>query len=180
MLFDVIIEQLMIKTFILSFCLFAMPKVSVGQVIPDNLILTKAQSDAWISRLEHASIEEQIDLIRGRILLDTNVYVRSSYPDRIRYQDESENGKKIESFSRPFIVIDGKCQHYYVNITNRTKNESVRQLAEFLTEENMKLVAVHKDDNAIAIYGSRAIGGVIILSAKNRKVCKKIEQINLE
>jgi hypothetical protein len=168
------------KAFTLSFCLFTMLKVSVGQVAPDNLILTKAQSDAWISRLELAPIDAQIDLIRDRIVFDTNVYVRSSYPDRIRLQDESENGKKIEVYSRPFIVINGKCQHYHVNITNRTKNESVRQLAALLTGKNINLVTVQKDDNAMAIYGSRAIGGVIILSAKNRTVCKQFERVKLD
>ena len=74
----------MSRAFILSFGLFAMLKVSVGQVALGNLILTEEQSDAWISRLELAPIDAQIDLIRDRILLDTNVYVRSSYPDRIR------------------------------------------------------------------------------------------------
>ena len=106
-------------------------------------------------------------------------YVRSSYPG-IRLQDESEKGKKIEAYSRPFIVINGKCQHYHVNITNRTNRESVIQLAGLLTGENIKLVTVHKDDKAVSIYGSRAIGGVIILSTKSRRVCKQFEQIKLD
>ena len=95
-------------------------------------------------------------------------------------QDESEKGKKIEAYSRPFIVINGKCQHYHVNITNRTNRESVIQLAGLLTGENIKLVTVHKDDKAVSIYGSRAIGGVIILSTKSRRVCKQFEQIKLD
>ena len=170
----------MSRAFILSFGLFAMLKVSVGQVALGNLILTEEQSDAWISRLELAPIDAQIDLIRDRILLDTNVYVRSSYPDRIRLRDESEKGKRIEAYSRPFIVINGKCQHYHVSITNRTNSESVKQLAGLLTGENIKLVTVHKDDKAVSIYGSRAIGGVIILSTKSRRVCKQFEQIKLD
>lgn len=174
------IEQLMVRTFILSFCLFTMLKVSVGQVTPDNLILTKAQSDAWISRLELAPIDAQLDLIRGRILLDTNIYLRSSHPDRIGLQDESENGKKTEAYCRPFIVINGTCRHYHVNITNRSRNGSVIKVAELLTEKNIKLVAVHKDDNAVAIYGSRAIGRVIILSAKHRRICNEFERIKLD
>jgi outer membrane receptor protein involved in Fe transport len=97
-----------------------------------------------------------------------------------RFGDESEQGRRIEAYSRPFILINGKCKHYHANITNRTMNESIRQFAELLTEENIKLVTVHKDKNAIAIYGSRAIGGVIILSTKNRKACKEFERINLE
>jgi hypothetical protein len=169
----------MSRAFTLSFCLFTVLK-SVGQVAPENLILTKAQNDTWISRLELAPIDAQIDLIRNRILLDTNVYVRSSYPDRIRLQDEGENGRRIEAYSRPLLVINGKCQHYHVNITNKTKNESIRQLAELLTGENMTSVAVRKDDKAIAIYGSRAIGGVVILSAKSRKICKEIQRIELD
>ena len=168
------------KAFTLSFGLLVVLKVSVAQVAPGSLILTKEQSDAWISQLELAPIDAQIDLIRDRILLDTNVYVRSSYPDRIRLQDESEKGKKTAAYRRPFIVINGKCQHYHVNITNSTKRESVKQLVELLTAKNIKSVTVHKDDNATAIYGSRAIGGVIILSAKNRTLCKELERIELD
>lgn len=161
-------------------CLLAIFNASYGQVSPDSLILTKAQSDAWISRLEVAPVDAQLDLIRNRILLDTNVYVRSRYPDRIRLQNESANGKKLEAYSRPFIVINGKCQHQHVNITNSTKRESVKQLVELVTGKNIKLVTVHKDDNATAIYGSRAIGGVIILSAKNRRICKEFERIEMD
>ena len=95
-------------------------------------------------------------------------------------QDESENGKKIEAYSRPLLVINGKCQYYHVNITNRTKNQSVRQLAKLLTQENIKLLAIRKDDKAVAIYGSRAIGGVIIVSVKNRKMCKEFRRIQLD
>lgn len=165
---------------ILTLCLASTFNTSYGQVNPERLILTKAQSDAWISRLELAPIDAQISLIKDRILLDTNVYVRSSYPDRIRVQDESENGKKIEAYSRPLLVIHGKCQHYHVNITNRTKNESIRQLAKLLTQENIKLLAIRKDDKAVAIYGSRAIGGVIILAARKRRFCKQFERIQLD
>lgn len=165
---------------VLTMCLATMFKMLFGQVSPDNLTLTKAQSDAWVSRLELAPIDTQIDLIRNRILLDMNVYVISTSPDRIRLQDESKNGSRIEAYSRPFIVINGKCKLYSVNITNRTKNEFIRQLGELLTEENIKLVTVHKDDNAMAIYGSRAIEGVLILSAKNRRICKEFEAIDLD
>ena len=73
-----------------------MLKVSFGQVSPDTLILTKVQSDAWISRLELALIDAQID------------------PTRWQFT------------------------------------------------------------------GQELFGGVIILSARNRKVCKKFERINLE
>ena len=59
----------MSRAFTLSFGLFAMLKLSVAQVALGDIILSEEQSDAWISRLQLAPI----DLIRDRILLDTNV-----------------------------------------------------------------------------------------------------------
>lgn len=149
-----------------------------GQDFTDKLILTQEQNDKWIAELETSPLNKQLNLITTRILLDTNVYVRSSYPDRIKVQDESDNGKKTQSFGRPLITIDGKCEHNYLNITNRTSNKSLRHLTELINEDNIERVTIYKDVKATAIYGSRATAGVIVLTIKNKRTCKRIKEID--
>jgi hypothetical protein len=41
------------------------------------------------------------------------------------------------------VAINEKCRHYPNKITNKTKDESNRQMTELLTEENINLVTVH-------------------------------------
>lgn len=163
---------------ILSLILFLITIQLFGQAPNDKLILTRDKNDKWIAELETGLLSNQLTSIRTRILLDTNIYVRSSYPDRIKIQDESDNGKKIESFGRPLIIVDGQCKHYSLNINNRTSSKSIRELSKLLTEENIEKVTIYKDVNATAIYGSRAVAGVIILTVKAKKTCKRIQDIN--
>ena len=64
---------------------FLMTKISLGQ---DKLILTAEENEKWISQVEQTSFDNQLKLIRERLVADTNVYVRSSAPDRIKIGDE--------------------------------------------------------------------------------------------
>ena len=49
-----------------------------AQSTTDSLILTKEQCDKWILKVEKEIKSNQLDLIRQRILLDTNIYIVSS------------------------------------------------------------------------------------------------------
>lgn len=149
-----------------------------GQDLTNRLILTKDKNDKWIGELETKTLSEQLTSIATRILLDTNIYVRSRYNDRIKLQDESDNSKKIESFGRPLIVVDGKCEYYSLNINNRTSNKSLKQLSDLINENYIERVTICKDAKAIAIYGSRATAGVIILTIKDKMTCKQIKKID--
>jgi len=51
-----------------------------AQSTVDSLILTREQSDRWIIKVEKEIKSKQLDLIRQRILLDTNIYIRLGYP----------------------------------------------------------------------------------------------------
>jgi TonB-dependent SusC/RagA subfamily outer membrane receptor len=162
------------KTF--TYLLFLLTThVVLGQ---DNLTLTSEQNENWISQVEQVSLDNQLRLIRERILADTGVYVRSSAPDRIRIGDESQNGKKKEATARPLIIFAGKCKHVTPNINNKTDNESILLLTSLLTRDKIQKITILKGPDAAAIYGSRAVGGVFILAVKKKSTCQKIGDID--
>ena len=151
-----------------------MTKISLGQ---DKLILTTEENEKWISQVEQTSFDNQLKLIRERVVADTNVYVRSSAPDRIKIGDESLNGKKKEATTRPLIIFSGKCKFLTPNINNRTDNKSIVLLASSITTDKIQDIRIIKGSEASAIYGSRAIGGVFILTVKRKSTCEKINEI---
>ena len=119
-------------------------------------------------------MKRQLELIRERILGDTNVYVKNSPLDGlIRRDDGTEN--KAMSYCRPLLIVNDMI---YTDINNETKNKSIVQLAEFLTEDIIKDVVVVKDTQTAALYGTRASCGVILLTTKNRRSLKKIKKID--
>lgn len=144
----------------------------------DSLILTAEQNEIWISKVQNAPLEKQLELIRNRILSDTNVYVRTYASDRILVRDESQNSKKKQSFGRPLIILGGQCEHFSPNINNKTDNSSIELLASFLTPDNIEEITILTDYKATALYGSRAVGGVFILAVKKRLICKSIKKLD--
>src|SRR5688572_6814969 len=90
--------------------------LAFGQITSD-LILTQEQNDIWISAITKAPTARRLTLLRDRILADTNVYVWTSAPDRIKIGDKDQSSKKQESFGRPLIILGGQCDNYYLNIS---------------------------------------------------------------
>jgi hypothetical protein len=161
----------------ISIFLFFITHFVLGQA-PVNLILTWEQNEKWISEIKKAHTDRRLDFLRERILLDTNVYVKSSAPDRIKLADESQNGKKLESFCRPLIILNGQCENHYLNISNQTEIESIQLLASFLTIDNIEKIAIHTGDKAMSIYGSRAAAGVFVLVVRKKSTCRAISKID--
>ena len=119
-------------------------------------------------------MKRRLELIRERILLDTNVYVPAVSSDRIKMREGMKTGKAM-GYRRPLLVFN---DIFYPNIDSDTKSKAVAQLAELLTEENIKDVTIVKDTMTTAIYGSMADGGVILLRMKSGKVFRKIKRID--
>jgi hypothetical protein len=164
-----------IKTFTYPIILILTAHVVLGQ---DNLTLTAEQNENWVSKVEQVQLNDQPRLMRERILADTNVYVRSSAPDRIKIGDESKNGKKKGATARPLLIFAGKCKYVTPNINNRTNNESVLLLTSLLTPDKIETITILRGPDSVAIYGSRAVGGVFILYVKKRSTCQKINDID--
>jgi TonB-dependent SusC/RagA subfamily outer membrane receptor len=142
----------------------------------DSLVLTKEQNNRWILKLERETKVRQLDLIKKRILSDTNIYVSKYYPDRIKFDNEKAKGKRTEGYCRPLLVFDAQ---YYAYIDNGTKGKSIIQLTKFLTDNRIESLLIMKDSQAAALYGSRATCGVILLTTKGKKTLKRIKAIDL-
>jgi len=154
--------------------LFFLALAVEAQSIQDSLILTESQNDRWFLTLKEKVKSEQLSLIRNRILLDTNVYIRQSYPDRIRIDAEKDRGVRKDGFCKPVLIFN----HQGVYISNRTKSKSVLELSRLLTDDKIINVSAMKDGNTTAIYGTRGACGVILFATRNKKIFKQIESID--
>lgn len=106
-----------------------------GQSI-DSLIITQEQNEQWLDKLERENLEGKVAMIRKRTLLDTAIYVRQSFSDRIKIEDQYKNEKRVEGSCRPLLVFDGQPVH----ITNGTGKEQIKDLADILNTTYIKEV----------------------------------------
>jgi TonB-dependent SusC/RagA subfamily outer membrane receptor len=142
----------------------------------NSLVLTKEENEKWILNLEKEIKVKQLDLIRKRILLDTNIYLRQNIPDRIKTNYEKEKGVRVEGQGRPLLVFNGQYPAY---INNKTRGRSIAKLTSFLTDNKIEDISMMKNPQASAIYGSRAAYGVIILTTKNKRTLRQIKELDL-
>jgi TonB-dependent SusC/RagA subfamily outer membrane receptor len=161
----------------LTILLLTLSTILRAQSALDGLILTKEQSENWIFKFEKESKSGQLELTRKRLLLDTNIYINQSTPDRIKIDNEKLKGKRTAGYCRLVLFFN---QDYFTNIDNRTKNSSIIKLTHLLTDKEIQTVSIVKEPQATSIYGSRASCGVILLTTKGKQILKRIKEINLE
>jgi hypothetical protein len=147
-----------------------------AQQIPD-LILTKEQNEKWIDELEQMDLDNQLALIRKRILLDTNVFIKRSYPHGIRPANESEIGNRTTGYHKPLWIFGGGAS-LSLKFGNKTENKAACQLSVFLNEQEVIEIQILRHARAGALYGTRGSeGGVIIFTFESKESLDRIEKI---
>ena len=157
---------------IILFCL-TVASVS-GQT--SNLILTTEQNNKWLDSLKELPLQQQLLTINERLLSDTNIFIRQSYPDRIRVVDQL--GNRVYGDAKPFIIIGG----YPMIIDNKTETSKIIGLTKLLTNEFIKSISIlsPNDPAASAIYGSVAMSGIIVMVLTQKKYLKKFTRLKLK
>ena len=140
----------------------------------DSLILSDYQNDRWLIRLETVPLNDQVKIIRERILADTAIFIRQAFADRITIDYSHE--KRIEGACKPLLVFESQPAY----ISNKTSKASIEKLAILITKANIKKVTLMKGAEAQAIYGSRATCGVVMLEVKSSEVIAELERIKLD
>jgi len=67
-----------------------------------------------------------------------------------------------------------------IAIENNTKSTKIVELSKLISESTIKGVVIlsGNESDTIALFGSRGIGGVIIMTSTKKKYSKKFQQIN--
>ncbi len=138
-----------------------------------QLILTEEENKAWIEKIRtEKELNKQLDLLRNRMLADTNVYVMI-FGDRVILKTDKDK-QKVDGLCRPLIFVDGQP----IYIKNGTSTKAIKKLVNSLTDDNIKGLSVADDNQATALYGSTGLCGLIALKSKNKKVKKELLKIN--
>lgn len=135
-----------------------------------QLILTVEENTAWIDRLSaEKELAEQLDILRARILADTNVQVGGAVHGAVFKAEHRQWG-----VCKPMLIVDG----YLIRITDWTDSQAIEDLSKALTTDKIKQLKV-VEEPAGAIYGYSARCGVILLTPINRKAKKLFLKIKL-
>ena len=146
--------------------------LTYGQV-NGQLILTEEENKAWIEKIRtEKELNKQLDLLRNRMLADTNVYIMN-FGDRVILKTDKDK-QKADGLCRPLLFVDGQP----IYIKNGTSTKVIKQLADSLTTDNIKGLSVADDNQATALYGSSGLCGLIALTPKNKKVKRELLRIN--
>jgi hypothetical protein len=134
-----------------------------------QLILTEEENLAWINKLkEEKGLEEQLSILRTRILSDTNVYVRP-IGDR-GFLKAGKNESKQDGLCRPILLVEG----YFIQVTNNTDRQTIENLTKELTTKNVKRLEVVDGDKAKALFGQSGWCGVVLMTTTNKKAKKML------
>ncbi|MCA6493081.1 MAG: hypothetical protein IM572_10435 [Chitinophagaceae bacterium] len=130
---------------------------------------TNPKSDHQENRVQALKFED-------RLFLDTNVFVRESYPDRIKVTDSL--GKRIYGDGKPTLIIGG----YAMIIDNKTQTNKIVSLTKLLTLTYIKEIFIlsPNDPAATAIYGSAGQFGIIVMKVTKRKYAKLFRRLELK
>ena len=134
-----------------------------------QLILTEEENLAWISKLRNENdLSTRLEIIRTRILADTSVYVKS-LEDRAVFKT-GKNMNKKDGLCRPILIVEG----YFLEITNDSDTQTIKDLAKELTTKNVKELEVVEGEKAKVLFGQNGWCGVIMMTATNKKAKKSL------
>lgn len=164
----------MTKILSLTFLLCLLLSSVFGQT--QQLILTTEQNGKWLDSLKKLPFDQQLLTIEERLFLDTNVFVRESYPDRIKVTDSL--GKRIYGDGKPTLIIGG----YAMIIDNKTQTNKIVSLTKLLTQTYIKEIFIlsPNDPAATAIYGKAGQFGIIVMKVTKRKYAKLFRRLELK
>jgi len=136
-----------------------------------QLILTKDENLAWIEKVrEEKQLAVRLEIIRTRILADTNVYVQNT-GDLVILKSGKSAGKP-DGLCRPLLIVEG----YLIEINNDTDRQTVENLTKELIIENIKQLEVVEGEKALSHFGQRGWCGVILITTTNKKAKKTLLQ----
>lgn len=156
-----------LRTIILLFAFLISGQVN-GQ-----LILTEKENLTWINKLkEEKELAEQLNILRARILADTNVYVKP-FGDR-QFLKTGKNKNRKDGLGRPILLVEGNL----VQITNDTDRRTIEKFTKKLTTKNVKQLEVADGEKAKALFGQSGWCGVIMMTTTNKKAKKALHSEN--
>ncbi len=152
--------------FLIFFLFFSFIRINLAAQAIDSAISSISQNERWMNELEKLPLKEQVTKITKRLLLDTSVYARNSFPAEVRYS--KNNG------ARPVYVING----FPIYLCNIESVQPVITLTNLILESEVEKINILHCKEAMALYGTRASAGVIILRTKHNKE-ENFQELNL-
>jgi hypothetical protein len=140
----------------------------------DSLILTSEQNIKWLNSLKGMSLEKQLTTINKRLLSDTNIFVSEYYPDAIKVKDSM--GKRVYGDGKPVIIIGADL----IAINNKTNAGKIVELTNLISVNTIKNIKIldGNDQQTLAIYGTSALNGIIVMSLTKNKYSKRFHQFS--
>src|ERR1035438_1116707 len=147
--------------------------IAIGQT--SNLVLTYEQNNKWLDSLSTLSLDNKLRMINERLLSDTNVFTRQSYPDRIKAADQIGNRKYSDG--KPILVVNQSA----LIIDNKTQNKKIIALTQLLTTDYIADITVLKatEPATLALYGTSGQCGILLLRLKKKKFNEKFKELKL-
>ena len=137
----------------------------------------KSESDKWIENLEKMDSKEmQIHFIIEKIRQDSIIDFQNISDKIVVNLVDGENindALKKQSKCKIMFVLSQKKGSHLLDL-NQYPNYS--DMLNYFSNETINSIEILKNEKASALFGSRAICGVVILKSDNRKLRKNIKK----
>lgn len=167
---------------ILIFALFlAVGKTIYSQEMQVDSLLTAKQNTQWIAQFEKLTTKsKQIAEIKKKIY-DDSIYIRQNGYNRIGCRIIIKNK---ESIQEALEKANCECKIVFVlairkdgYLLDPIEYPKTNKILELMSEENIHRVNILKGINAIALYGTDARCGVVVISSDSRKFKRKVKNV---
>jgi hypothetical protein len=132
-----------------------------------QLILTQQQNDAWYAAFYKAPLNQQVQLLKIRLLADTNVYIENIKNDKKLPKTEIEKRMAI-GISKPFVSVVFAKGVMYAQGPYIKNNNKVKAFCNALTIDNVEVIEISRAKNQATTSVANSIHGMIVVHAKNK------------
>jgi|GEM_PF-2304452 len=168
--------------FIVIIVLFSFNKSFSQNKFERDLILTNDQNDKWFLNLKSLPKEEKLDFVVKRMVLDTNIYLaKGNGVYKTIGANSIEN--KFKGCCRPmFLIVKNKESFEFgygegKGHIGNNNNISIVAFAKQLNKIKVEEIITYTGASAAALYGSKAIGGIVIINIKDDESYKILHQV---
>ncbi len=147
--------------------------------LKQKLILSEEQNTKWFDSLKKLSTPQQMNFILDRVILDTNVYIKYSYADRIHVDYSIQSKTKFEGCCKPVIAIETiPIVFYFDDKFDQEKIlDGIGKFKQMINDVIIDEIQVMPKERAMAFYGSDAMHGAILLKITDKKSIKLIKKL---
>jgi hypothetical protein len=168
------------RIFVLIGCTFHLASFCMGQLTPTvdsshnlTLILSCQDNFRWLDSLKAVKLSKQVELIKQRVISDTNVYVPPLPLDRV-IRNVHTHRDRIKGCCKPLWILGS----FLVRFDEEKPKSDLITFIQVIDQIEIDSIYAYtgQEKEIQAIYGSEAACGLVVMAIKDKRSSKIVKK----